>query len=263
MPIHIEGFSGGDRTDIKLPQAQQHLLEEMAATGKPLVVVMMNGSALAINWAQQHANAIVEAWYPGEGGAQAIAETLSGKNNPGGRLPITFYASVDQLPAFTDYSMANRTYRYFKGAPLYGFGYGLSYTTFAYSHLHLSTSALKAGDALTVEADVKNIGTRAGDEVAQIYLTPPHTDVSPNLALAGFTRVHLAPGETRHLQFNLDSRTLSQVDDQGVRAVTAGDYRLSLGGSQPVAETGRSASSSAAKPLAADFTIQGSQRLPH
>ncbi len=133
MPIHIEGFSGGDRTDIKLPAAQQHLLEAVAATGKPLVVVLMNGSALAVQWAQQHANAVLEAWYPGEAGAAAIAETLSGKNNPAGRLPVTFYASVDQLPAFTDYSMANRTYRYFKGTPLYGFGYGLSYTTFAYS----------------------------------------------------------------------------------------------------------------------------------
>ena len=115
MPIHIEGFSGGDRTDIKLPAAQQHLLEAVAATGKPLVVVLMNGSALAVNWAQEHAQAIVEAWYPGEAGAQAIAETLAGRNNPGGRLPITFYASVDQLPGFSDYSMANRTYRYFRG----------------------------------------------------------------------------------------------------------------------------------------------------
>ncbi len=205
MPIHIEGFSGGDRTDIKLPAAQQHLLEAVAATGKPLIVVLMNGSALAVNWAQQHANAIVEAWYPGEGGAQAIAETLSGKNNPGGRLPVTFYDSVDQLPAFTDYAMANRTYRYFKGTPLYGFGYGLSYTTFAYSKIHLSTSTLKAGDTLTVEADVKNTGTRAGDEVAELYLTPPHTNVSPNLALAGFTRVHLAPGETKHISLQTRS----------------------------------------------------------
>jgi beta-glucosidase len=257
MPIHIEGFSGGDRTDIKLPAAQQHLLEAVAATGKPLIVVLMNGSALAVDWAQQHANAIVEAWYPGEGGAQAIAETLSGKNNPGGRLPVTYYDSVDQLPAFTDYSMANRTYRYFKGTPLYGFGYGLSYTTFSYSKIHLSTSTLKAGDPLTVEADVKNTGTRAGDEVAELYLTPPRTNVSPNLALAGFTRVHLAPGETKHIHFELDPRTLSQVDDHGVREVTPGTYSLSLGGSQP------STSAAPLQNLAATFTIQGTQELPH
>ena len=133
----------------------------------------MNGSALAVNWAQQHANAILEAWYPGESGGEAIAETLSGKNNPAGRLPITFYKSDDQLPAFTDYSMADRTYRYFKGEPLYSFGYGLSYTTFGYSNLHLSADSLKAGETLTVEADVKNTGTRAGDEVAEVYLAPP------------------------------------------------------------------------------------------
>jgi len=257
MPIHIEGFSGGDRTDIKLPAAQQHLLEAVTASGKPLIVVLMNGSALAVNWAQQHANAIVEAWYPGEGGAQAIAETLSGKNNPGGRLPVTFYDSIDQLPAFTDYSMANRTYRYFKGAPLYGFGYGLSYTTFSYSRIHLSTSALKAGDPLTVQADVKNTGIRAGDEVAELYLTPPHTNVSPNLALAAFTRVHLAPGETKHIRFDLDPRTLSQVDDHGVRAVTAGTYNISLGGSQPTP------ANTPTKNLAATFTVQGTQELPH
>jgi beta-glucosidase len=257
MPIHIEGFSGGDRTDIKLPAAQQHLLEAVAATGKPLIVVLLNGSPLAVNWAQQHANAIVEAWYPGEGGAQAIAETLSGKNNPGGRLPVTFYNSVDQLPAFTDYAMTNRTYRYFKGAPLYGFGYGLSYTTFAYSNIHLSTNTVKAGDPLTVEADVKNTGSHAGDEVAELYLTPPRTDVSPSLALAAFTRVHLAPGETRHLQFELGPRTLSQVDDHGLRAVSAGTYTLSFGGSQP------SPADSSAKHLSATFTIQGRQELPN
>ncbi len=161
----------------------------------------MNGSALAVNWAQQNADAILEAWYPGQAGAQAIAETLVGENNPAGRLPVTFYRSVSDLPAFEDYSMANRTYRYFKGQPLYGFGYGLSYTTFAYDNLKLSTSILHAGDTLTVGADVKNTGSRAGDEVAELYLVPPQTSVSPALALGGFTRIHLAPGETktRHL----------------------------------------------------------------
>jgi beta-glucosidase len=251
MPIHVEGFSGGDRTDIKLPAAQQHLLEAVAATGKPLIVVLMNGSALAVNWAQRHANAILEAWYPGESGGKAIAETLSGKNNPGGRLPITFYASIDQLPPFSDYSMANRTYRYFKGTPLYGFGYGLSYTAFAYSNVH-AASSLNAGETLKVEADVKNSGAVAGDEVAELYLTPPHTAVSPALALAGFQRIHLAPGETRHVVFELDPRTLSQVDDKGVRAVRPGTYILHIGGSQPTAQT-----------PSVQVRIAGTQELPH
>jgi len=253
MPLHIEGFSGGDRTDIKLPASQQSLLEALAATGKPLVVVLLNGSALSVTWAQEHANAILEAWYPGESGGTAIAQTLSGKNNPAGRLPVTFYASVDQIPAFEDYAMANRTYRYFKGKPLYGFGYGLSYTNFSYSGLKLSTKTLRAGDSFTVEADVKNTGSRAGDEVTELYLTPPHTGVSPALALAGFNRVHLGPGETRHVSFNLDPRTLSQVDEKGVRSVSPGSYRVSVGGSQPT---------EAQSSQIGDFTIDGTKELP-
>ncbi len=253
MPVHIPGFSGGDRTDITLPAAQQQLLEAAKATGKPLVVVLMNGSALAVDWAQQNADAILEAWYPGDGGAQAIAETLSGANNPAGRLPVTFYTGLDQLPAFDDYSMAHRTYRYFDGKPLYGFGYGLSYTTFAYSNVKLSTPTLHAGDTLTVEADVKNTGKRAGEEVAELYLVPPSTGVSPKLALDGFTRVSLAPGETKHITFTLDPRTLSQVDGKGVRAVTPGSYKIAVGSAQPT-ETGNTQS--------ANFTIEGTQELP-
>jgi beta-glucosidase len=253
MPVHIPGFSGGDRTDITLPAAQQQLLEAAKATGKPLIVVLMNGSALAVNWAQQNADAILEAWYPGDGGSQAIAETIAGFNNPSGRLPVTFYTGIDQIPAFEDYAMANRTYRYFKGKPLYGFGYGLSYTTFSYSNVKPSTSTLHAGDTLTVEADVKNTGTRPGEEVAELYLTPPHTDVSPNLALAGFTRVRLAPGESKHITVTLDPRTLSQVDDKGVRAVTPGSYKIALGGAQP-SETNNSQT--------VTFTIEGTQEMP-
>ena len=187
MNVHIDGFSGGDRTSLVLPDVQEQMIETVAKTGKPMVVVLLNGSALAVNWAQQNAKAILEAWYPGQAGGQAIAETLSGKNNPAGRLPVTFYTGVDQLPPFDDYSMANRTYRYFKGKPLFAFGDGLSYTTFAYSHLRLSSEKLSAGDTLTVEADVANTGTQAGDEVAELYLQPPQTDVSPKLALAGFS----------------------------------------------------------------------------
>ena len=252
MPIKVAGFAGGDRTDIKLPAVQQQLLDALAATGKPVIAVLINGSALAVNTAQGQAKAVLEAWYPGEEGGRAIAETLSGKNNPAGRLPVTFYASVDQLPAFDDYSMANRTYRYFSGKPMYGFGYGLSYTHFGYSNVRLSSSKLRAGETLTVEADVKNEGSRDGDEVAELYLLPPHTKVAPALALEGFKRVHLAAGETKHVHFELDPRQLSQVDAKGSRVMTAGEYSLSLGGSQPTDGNTQ----------IAKFTIEGKQELP-
>jgi beta-glucosidase len=255
MRVEAKGFSGGDRTDLVLPDVQQQLLEAVARTGKPMAVVLLNGSALAVNWAQQNARALLEAWYPGQSGGQAIAETLSGKNNPAGRLPITFYAGVDQLPAFDDYSMANRTYRYFKGKPLFAFGDGLSYTTFAYSGLKLSSKTLKAGNTLTVEAEVRNTGPAAGDEVAQLYLVPPQSGPAPRLALAGFQRLHLNPGETQHVSFQLDPRSLSQVDEKGVRAVTPGNYRISLGGSQPDGERGSGNQSVA-------FTIAGTKELP-
>ena len=254
MPIHVPGFSGGDRTDIVLPAAQQQMLEALRSTGKPLVVVLLNGSALAVNWADANADAVLEAWYPGQAGAQAIAETLSGRNNPSGRLPVTFYKSVDDLPAFTEYSMKNRTYRYYKGKPLYGFGYGLSYTNFAYSGVKLSTEHLQAGDTLHVEADVENKGTRAGDEVSQLYLTPPQNETNPSHSLAGFERVHLLPGKRAHLSFNVDPRTLSLVDAQGIRAVRPGSYHVDIGGAQPSEGGGDTARS---------FTITGTQELPH
>jgi beta-glucosidase len=255
MRVDAKGFAGGDRTDIGLPDVQEELIEAVAKTGKPMVVVLLNGSALAVNWAQQNAKAILEAWYPGESGGQAIGETLSGKNNPAGRLPITFYTGVDQLPAFEDYSMANRTYRYFTGKPLYSFGDGLSYTTFAYSNVTLSTRSLRAGDTLTVDADVTNAGSLAGDEVAELYITPPHTTVSPKVALAGFERLHLNPGETKHVTFQLDSRTLSQVDDKGARSVGPGAYRVFVGGSQPSGDAAQGVKSES-------FDVAGTQELP-
>lgn len=260
MPVALPGFAGGDRTDVALPAAQEQLLEQLVATGKPTVVVLLNGSALAVNFADAHARALLEAWYPGEAGAQAIVDTLTGTNNPSGRLPVTFYKSTADLPAFTDYSMKNRTYRYFTGTPLYGFGYGLSYTSFAYSHLRLSSPQLQAGDNLTVEAEVKNTGRLAGDELAEMYLTPP-TDgnggLSPRLQLGGFERVHLAPGETKHLRFTLAPRQLSVVDAQGERAVQPGSYTLSVGGSQPK-------DAHAPEPAqTAHFRITGTQQLPH
>ena len=252
MGIHVEGFNGGDRTDIGLPRAQQDLLEALASTGKPLVVVLMNGSALAVNWAQQHAAAILEAWYPGEEGGTAIAETLAGVNNPGGRLPVTFYASLDQLPPFDDYSMQNRTYRYFGGQPLYGFGYGLSYASFAYTNLRLSSPQVTAGDPLQVEADVHNTAKVPGDEMAELYLEYPQSTGAPLRALKGFERVHLAAGETKHVSFHLDPRDLSLVTDKGEHEIQAGGYRVFVGGSQPA---------KGARGVEAIFSIVANSRL--
>jgi beta-glucosidase len=218
-----------------------------------LIVVLMNGSALAAKWSQQHANAVVEAWYPGEAGGQAIAETLGGKNNPGGRLPVTFYASLDQLPPFPDYSMKGRTYRFFQGEPLYRFGYGLSYTHFSYSDLHLSDEKLVAGNTLVVEVDVRNSGTMAGDEVAELYLIPPKTEPGPILALRDFERVSLSAGESRHLRFHLSPRQLSSVDSGGARKVQPGEYTVTVGGGQPVSGFGG---------LTGHFVVTGTQALP-
>jgi beta-glucosidase len=253
MPIQVPGFHGGDRTDIALPEAQQQLLEAVAATGKPLVVVLMSGSALAVNWAQEHAAAVLEAWYPGEEGGTAIAETLAGMNNPSGRLPVTFYASVDQLPPFEDYSMQNRTYRYFQGKPLYGFGYGLSYSSFEYSNLKLSPAQLQAGAPLSVQVDVRNTSKVAGDEVAELYLEFPSIPGAPARALRGFARVRLPAGESRHVTYTLNPRDLSMVNEQGEHLVVAGEYTVFVGGSQP---------GDMAKGVESKLTITGETKLP-
>jgi beta-glucosidase len=260
-PLHIPGFSGGDRTNIELPETQVKLLDALAATGKPVVVVLMNGSALAGDWVQHDAAALVEAWYPGQAGGKAIARTLSGANNPAGRLPITFYRSSTDLPPFDDYSMQNRTYRYFTGKPLFGFGDGLSYTTFSYSHLKLSrggksVAKLHAGDALEVAADVSNMGAIPGGEVAELYLVPPSSKdsgPSPILALRGFQRLKLNGGQTAHLSFTLDARALSSVDAAGKRSVVPGRYRIVLGSGQP---------GHAADDVLADFDVVGTFALP-
>jgi beta-glucosidase len=251
--VNQPGFKGGDRTDLALPKEERQLLEAVKAAGKPLVVVVMSGSAIALNWAKQNANAILQAWYPGEEGGTAIAQTLDGSNNPSGRLPITVYTGVDQLPEFTDYSMAHRTYRYFDGQPLFPFGYGLGYSTFAYSDLKLSASSLPAGEPLQVEAAVANTGARAGDEVAQLYLVFPQLPGAPRRALRGFTRVHLAPGERQTVRFTLNERDLSHVSVDGVHVVRAGKYGISVGGGQP--DTG-------AQLVAGSFQITGERTLP-
>jgi beta-glucosidase len=238
MPVHVQGFSGGDRETIELPAVQQQLVAALAATGKPLVIVLMNGGALALQSAAQSAAAILEAWYPGQAGGIAIAETLFGENNPSGRLPLTFYASTDQLPRFNDYSMSDRTYRYFTGVPLYPFGYGLSYTKFGYSSGKLSTSKLRAGDSVTICAQVKNIGDRDGDETAEVYLIPKTSADAPLRILVGFEKLHLQKNETRAVEITVTPRQLSLVAADGSRSVQAGDYELYVGGGQPSQETG-------------------------
>jgi len=252
MPVSEPGFLGGDRTSLDLPQPEEDLVQAVAKAGKPLVVVLMNGSALSVNWEKEHANAILEAWYSGEEGGSAIAATLSGKNNPAGRLPVTFYTGVDQLPHFEDYSMANRTYRYFKGKPLYPFGYGLSYTTFAYKDLSVPGD-LKAGDPLSADVTVANTGKVAGDEVAQLYLTFPSVPGAPIRALRAFKRVHLEAGESQKVHFDLKPRDLSMVSEAGDPMISAGEYTVTIGGGQP----GTDAPNATAK-----LKINGSLMLP-
>jgi beta-glucosidase len=253
MKVAVPGFRGGDRTSLNLPEEEEALLGALKGTGKPLVVVLMNGSALAVNWANDHANAIIDAWYSGEEGGTAIAETLAGINNPAGRLPVTFYKGTEQLPDFEDYAMKNRTYRYFKGEPLYGFGHGLSYTSFEYSGMKLSNPQLQAGNPLDVEVDVKNTGKRDGDEVAELYISFPKLPGAPLHALRGFTRFHLKAGEQKHVKLTLSPRDLSYVNEAGDRFVSTGDYLITVGGGQP---------GTAAPHADSHLTIQAEQKLP-
>jgi beta-glucosidase len=234
MTVREPGFLGGDRTDIGLPARQQKLLEAVAATGKPIVLVLLNGSALAVNWANEHVPAIVEAWYPGEEGGAALADVLFGDYNPAGRLPVTFYKSVDQLPPFNDYRMQGRTYRYFKGEPLYPFGFGLSYSKFKYDNLRLSSTKVKTGDGLTVTADVQNVGARDGDEVAQLYISRLGASApAPIRSLGGIDRIFLKAGEKRTVSFNVTAEQLSVIDNKGRRIVEPGEFTFSVGGKQP------------------------------
>jgi len=253
MPVDQPGFSGGDRTSLDLPKQEEDLVQAVAATGKPLVVILMNGSALGVNWEKAHANAIVEAWYSGEEGGAAIAETLSGKNNPAGRLPVTFYKDVHQLPHFEDYSMKGRTYRYFEGEPLWPFGYGLSYAAFSYSDLTLPDVPIRAGDPLNASVIVTNTGKVAGDEVVQLYLKFPDVPGAPIRALRGFERVHLQAGESQTLHFELKDRDLSMVSEAGEPIIAEGKYSVSIGGGQP--NTGAPAA-------AGTFQVTGSKILP-
>ena len=247
------GFSGGDKTTLDIPADQQALLEAAEATGKPLVLVAMNGSPINLSWAKEHADAVLEAWYPGQSGGLAIANVLSGKANPSGRLPLTFYRSIDQLPPFDDYRMEGRTYRYYGGDTVYPFGHGLSYTRFAYGPLSVVPASSGAVSGLRVETELRNIGDRPGDEVVQLYLDFPDRPGTPKIALRGFQRVSLAPGERHTVRFDLSPRDLSAVDPEGLRKVMAGDYRVFVGSGQP--DTGVAMSE-------AGFVIEREAALP-
>ena len=217
--LNIPGFLGGDRTSIDLPEPQEKQVEAAVATGKPVIVVLTSGSAIGASYAAEHAAALLEAWYGGEEAGTAIAETLAGVNNPAGRLPVTFYKSVDQLPPFTDYAMKGRTYRYFKGDPLFGFGFGLSYSSFQYSGL----SARRTPNGSEVRATVKNTSDRDGDEVVQLYVSGGSGEEAPIRSLRGFQRIHLRAGESREVTFAVASDDLPQAGAE-----------ISVGGGQPV-----------------------------
>ncbi|MEP7345333.1 MAG: glycoside hydrolase family 3 C-terminal domain-containing protein [Gemmatimonadaceae bacterium] len=235
MPVSIQGFSGGDRTSLDLPAAQQGLMERVvaAAGSKPVVLVLLNGSALSINWADAHVPAIVEAWYAGQSAGTAVATVLFGDVSPGGRLPVTFYRSVDDLPAFDDYSMKNRTYRYFTGKPLYPFGHGLSYSRFVYTKLSVPKK-VSIGAPVQIAVEVRNAGQMTADEVVQVYVTDEEASGPvPRRALKGFLRVTLKAGEVRTVRFTLDERAFSLIGSDGSRIVEPGRFTIAVGGKQP------------------------------
>ena len=233
MPVEIEGFKGGDRTNIELPKIQTELLKALKATGNPVVFVNMSGSAIGFEWEAANIPVILQAWYGGQAGGDAIADVLFGDYNPAGRLPVTFYKNVSDLPDFEDYSMENRTYRYFKGEPLYPFGFGLSYTTFQYDKLELP-DVYQSNTDLKVQVNVTNSGKLDGEEVVQLYLSHKNAGFrTPILALKGFQRIHLKAGETKTVSFSLGAKDLMEIDSNGKQLPMQGDVEISVGGSQP------------------------------
>jgi len=229
MSVNAEGFDGGDRKTILLPAIQRELLEKISSLKKPTVVVLTCGSAVSFD--PNQANAILNCWYYGQRGADAVAEALLGEYNPAGRLPITFYRNDCDLPPFADYSMANRTYRYFAGQPLFAFGHGLSYTTFDYKKLTLSSASAKADESITARVTLSNTGKRDGDEVVQVYATAVKAPVPmPLRQLIGFRRVLLKAGETQTVEIVAPVNLLRRWDDAGKRyVVDPGAYNIAVG----------------------------------
>ena len=229
LKVKVPGFLGGDKTDLNLPTVQTALLKELKKLGKPIVLVLLNGSALAINWEEENLDAIVETWYGGERGGEALADVLTGKYNPAGRLPVTFYRSINDIPAFDDYSMEGKTYRYVNKPVLYPFGYGLSYTNFNYSNLRLSTNKLDKNNSLKINLTLNNIGTYDGDEVVQLYIRQEGEGM-PIKELKGFKRVHVKKGEKREVSFELKASDIqhynAKIDDL---ATVPGKVQLMIG----------------------------------
>ena len=232
MPVLLEGFDKGDRSEITLPKTQIELMKKIQALGKPTVLVLMNGSALAVNWAADNVPAILEAWYPGEFGGNAIADVLFGDYNPAGRLPVTFYKSVNDLPDFKNYNMENRTYRYFKGNPLFPFGHGLSYTNFSYSNINVPQRS-NLNDDINVKVDVTNSGKMAGDEVVQLYISQQVGETSPTRSLVGFQRINLKPNETKAVSFTITPKQYAVIANDGTSKTKAGTLEICVGGKQP------------------------------
>jgi beta-glucosidase len=251
--------ASGDKPHLDLPGLQQPMLEALKATGKPLVVVVLSGSALALNWAHEHANAVIQAWYPGEEGGSALADILFGEVSPSGRLPISFVKTMDDLPDFRDYAMEGRTYRFQKALPLYPFGYGLSYTRFDYSDLSVSQPEIAKGETVAVEVSVTNSGDCAGDEVVQLYVRDVEASVrTPHHELRGFRRIHLEPGASERVRFELSSDALSLIDDDGQRVLEPGIFEIYVGGTQPDA---RSAELTGQTPLKTDIALTGERTV--
>jgi beta-glucosidase len=233
MPVQVNGFSGGDRLTIDLPEIQETLMRAVVASGTSAILVLLSGSAVAVNWADAHIPAIVEAWYPGQAAGTAIADMLFGDYNPAGRLPVAFYKSVDQLPPFDDYSMKERTYKYFTGKPLYPFGHGLSYSKFEYSKSDVPKS-VKAGDPIKISVLVTNTGSRAGDEVVQIYVSDREASAPvPIRKLVGFRRISLQPGAAQKVSLTINPRELSILTNDTRRVIEPGIFDISVGGKQP------------------------------
>jgi beta-glucosidase len=231
--VELKGFTRGDRDRIDLPEPQELLLQKVHATGTPVVTVLLSGSALSVSWADRHVAAILEAWYPGQEGGNAIADVLFGDYNPAGRLPVTFYESLADLPPFEEYRMAGRTYRYFTGKALYGFGHGLSYTTFRYDNLRVPPR-IRKGDPVEVLVDLINTGSREGEEVAQVYVShSTERAPSPICALQGFRRVSLRAGERKTIAFTLSPEQLALMNAEGQWETPMGKIMISVGGRQP------------------------------
>jgi len=237
MKVKVPGFAGGDRIDIKLPESQTDLIRAIQKLARPTVLVLLNGSALAFNWEAENIPAILEAWYPGQAGGTAIADVIFGDYNPSGRLPLTFYKSIDQIPAFDEYDMKGKTYRYFDGKPLYEFGYGLNYSTFEYTMKDIPTEII-TGEKINLSVDVTNTGKYDGDEVVQLYVSLPDSKLKKSIrSLQGFKRIHLKVGETQTVEFTLTPEQFAARDENNLAVVESGNVQISIGGKQPDAKS--------------------------